>query len=814
MKAHYLLPLAALAVALPSVAGSNSQPIDIGGKTYTLTTLERRDLGPSTTWQRLRLEEYPLNINVVTMDVTDPNNRVETFQGQDRVGSTEAITSAAARLDGPAHKPMAAANGNFWCVSGQPPWSDMLTGTTFGGNMRNGKIITETNNASDQWCGTPLQTCVIGSDDSRLWIEPLVWRGYVAHPACGYVDFEQVNKVVRPGEMGLYNGWYRDSQAFRPVEQYDSNGTWHWRLTPGDATEVYLDLADGEEWRSGADFKAVVAAVRTNAGDGTRGSHDMVFVARGDKAALMAGLTPGDTLTVNSSWTSFRTWETPRLTNVMQGLSLVIDEGEIVTEANQGNSYNNQVYPKTAYGTDRDNKVLYMLTIDKSTDPVWGASAGCPSWVMCAIMKHLGCWRAATVDAGGSTEMMVQGRIVNKTTESSPRPVANGWMVFDTAPDDATVARLAFDKLSLKVPVHATVTPALLAYNQYGSLLDGDPDGIELECAGEMGSCAGNTFTAGANAARGVLTARRGDVTATVPVEVVESDLVLDAHEIVIDHVRRYPIEVHAVVDGNPFVHDPAKLTWTVADNTVADIGADGTLTGISRGTTTITGSIGQYTDQATVSVEIPHDRTMPVAPQTTAADWKLTYTSAKNGTVTPGADGAVSLTFTVSSSRSPKVTMSAAEPLRIYGLPDRMEVIITRATATVSSLTLSLQGADMDRAATVSAVPAAQPDGSMKAVFDLADIHDTGDIKFYPVTFKSLAANLGGATGTYSIDFGGINAVYDNFVNAVQNIAVDTAVNAGPAQYYTLQGRRVAGPLPGQILLKVTGNTARKIVY
>ena len=41
-------------------------------------------------------------------------------------------------------------------------------------------------------------------------------------------------------------------------------------------------------------------------------------------------------------------------------------------------------------------------------------------------------------DAGGSAEMMIDYEIVNKTTEATPRPVANGWMVFSIAPEGDT----------------------------------------------------------------------------------------------------------------------------------------------------------------------------------------------------------------------------------------------------------------------------------------------------------------------------------------------------------------------------------------
>ena len=83
---------------------------------------------------------------------------------------------------------------------------------------------------------------------------------------------------------------------------------------------------------------------------------------------------------------------------------LVMRNGEL-TEHNYNEDYNSMVYSRTAYGCSEDGKTLYMIVIDKSTDPVYGKSAGCPTSVMCEIAKHFGCWNMSNFDAGGSAEM-------------------------------------------------------------------------------------------------------------------------------------------------------------------------------------------------------------------------------------------------------------------------------------------------------------------------------------------------------------------------------------------------------------------------
>lgn len=811
------ISLSALADGIVDLSSGQTAPatetINIGGTDYTMRTLERRDIGPGTTWHRLRLEGYPLNINLVTMDMKNEWNRVETFQGSDIVGRTESMVTAAQRHSTPGHKAVAAANGNFWCVNGQEPWSDLLVGTTFGGSMSNGVIITETNNAADQWCGTPLQTCVIGADPERLWIEPLVWRGYIANEKIGYLDYQQVNKVVRETEIGIYNEFYSSTKQFQPVEQYFDGSKNHFRIVEGDATEVYLDIPEGEKWTSGAEFNAVVTDVKTNAGRGTRGSSAICLVGRGANAEALAKLEAGDVVRISSAWTSFQTWETPRLENVLQALALTLNNGEIDPVTNQQNSYNNQVYPKTMYGADKTNTVLYMMTIDKSADPVWGSSAGCPSWVACELLRHYGCWNAAAVDAGGSTQMYVTDRIVNRTTEGNPRAVANGWMVFNTAPDDDTIARLAFDDVEIRVPVYSSLTPRILGYNKYGTLIDDNVQGFTMTCTDGVGTCNGSTFSAAGSPAAGSLTVSLGDVTVTKDVNVVDGDVAIRLDEIVLDHVVKYPVEVLATVGNKTFNCDPAGLDWTIDEGgrDIASIDAEGVLTGLRNGTTAVTGRIGDIEDRLTVSVEIPAAEALDVYPAGVNVDeWKGSGTSTKEWKFAPieGTNG-FTLDFRISSTRAPKAT--ATRETRLFGRPDALEFDINPGTLNIKEVIVNLQPANAARAVAVTLTPTLDASKSNTVRFDMTSFGDTTDHGFYPVSFKSLGLSLGSGTGTYHVEIPGIRTVYTNYDSAVGNVAVDAVQYDGPAEYFNLQGQRIANPAPGTIVIMRRGSTVTK---
>ena len=284
-------------------ASAQVDTILINDKNYRVDVIESQDIGPGIHHYRLRIPEYPLNVNILQMDMNNPYNRIETFQASDTHFKTEKLATAYTRYKNmyDDKRPIAGANGNFWCVTGQLPHSDLLVGATYNGNLRNGEIITETNAYSDQWDGGPERTGVIAVDESKnLFIETMHFKGYVINDKIGSPEIYQTNKVVRNNEIALYNHFYGRSKAFMPVDVYkDDSGNRHFQKVEGVATEVYLSINEGQRWMAGQPMTCTVGEVKTNAGTGTLGDYDLCIVGRGDKQVLLDKLAVGDQVTIN-----------------------------------------------------------------------------------------------------------------------------------------------------------------------------------------------------------------------------------------------------------------------------------------------------------------------------------------------------------------------------------------------------------------------------------------------------------------------------------------------------------------------------------
>lgn len=517
----YLLSVVLLfSAVLSALSQRGADSILIEGKAYAVDTLIERQLGPGTVYRRLRLPDYPLNVNMITADVTDPSVRVETTQAHDSLFKTERLVEAAERRSRPGHKAIGGGNANFWCVSVNYPYSELLLARTFNANVCNGEVITETNCDMDQWDNGPLQNGEFGiGEDGLAYSGHHLWQA-VLESRSDSCRVAGVNKVCYDNEAVVYNRYYGNDRPFRCADIVTRDGgRMGFDTVSRAATEVLMSLADGQRWSAGRPMRFVVGEVRDNAGSGTLGSYDLAIVGRGDRRDMLRALKPGSEVTFTCTWTGLdgisRTYE-----NMVGGNAQVMSGGRL-TRYCKDSGYCATAYSRCGYGASADHRTMYIVVIDKSVDPVYGRSAGCSSGVMSEIARHYGCSDMTSVDAGGSAQMLAMGRIVNKTTEATPRPVANGILIFDESPEDGEVARIVFDERRITAAPGETVRPVVLAYNRYGSLITDDLRGVTLRCDSGLGSTSGETFTAGAVPATGKITAVYKGLVTDVPAEVL-----------------------------------------------------------------------------------------------------------------------------------------------------------------------------------------------------------------------------------------------------------------------------------------------------
>ncbi len=636
--------------------------VTIDGKNYQTDTMLHRQIGPGMHHTIVRIPEIPLNVYVLSADLTDPHSRVESTIGHGVVGETERLVSALERNRTETRRPLAACNGNFWIVGGSgEPWVSYAMGTPMGAVVRNDLTFVNTNMTADQWNGGYMNTgASVFTHDHRVHMGHFGWSGIINSAKTGELRFANVNRRGILGEIALWN------RAYTSTRQFETNWATHNAKGNCHTDNYYLKFVSGDGWAVNRPMKFIVKEIVKDADRQTLGYYyDACLTASGANAAKMAVLQVGDEIEVSSNWVSPDCnggVSQPAIESMVEGNATVMNNG-VLTPQNYNMEYNSMIYSRTAYGCNTDGTHLYMIVIDKSLSKEYGQSAGCSTATMCQILKSM-CPDVTDIvnyDAGGSAEMVVLGEVVNTSTEGgNPRAVACGWMLVAEGEEDNEVASIQFEDYHVKLPTYSSYVPKILGYNKIGEHIDQDVKGFTLSCDETIGAASGDTHIAGKEVTTGTLTATLGGMTCSVPVTTLAAQPAIAIKPTILIDDRTYPVEVKATVLNNTYSYNPAHLQWNIDNVDVATM-TNGTLKGVKNGDAHLTCIIGELVDEADVKVEIS---STPTIDQT----WDgFTFKQSGASNLVLSEDGV--LTFKSSSSRAPYISLK--KDITFYSLPD-----------------------------------------------------------------------------------------------------------------------------------------------
>ena len=721
-----------LTVAALIVLGwmASTAQITIDNKAYDVDTIIHRQVGPGVVNTIVRLPGYPLNVYILETDLTHPAIRVESTIAYNTVGKTEALVHAAQRQTTATKRPFAACNANFWIVSGSgAPLNQYGIGTPLGCVVRNDTTYVNTNTSVDAWDGGPDRTGATAiTRDNRAYAGRFMWYGKLSSSKIsGELDFYNINRRCLNNDLALWHVGYTRTRPFEDDwVDYNQRGD-------NQSDNYYLMFKPGSSWAVNKPMTLVVSKIVKGIDRQTLGEYDACFTATGTYKELLANLAVGDELTVSSQW---RTNDPdsdqvfPEIENMVEGNAYIMHNGEL-TQRNYNETYNSQVYSRTCYGTSADGKHLYMLVIDKSTSKLYGSSAGCSTAVACQILKALcpDVTEMANYDAGGSAEMMVDGAIINTTTEGTPRAVASGMMLVATGEVDNEIASIAFEDYQVRMPIYSSYHPTIWGYNARGEVVSKDVQGFVLACDPEIGITEGDVLTVGGTAGQGILTATYKGMTATIRVTTLPAQPAIMVRPAIVIDDRDYPVEVTAEVDGKTFSYDPTKLQWTIDDPAVATI-TNGTLRGVANGSTQLHCLIGELEDQVEVRVEIS-DTPYQYQPWT---GWTLKGSGASSLALAD--DG--TLSFEYSGGRAPYVELK--KEVTFYGLPDTIGLTF------VSSIPVDYIQTDLRNQLITKAhyvkygdETGYEADQLYTVVLDLAEMGGVDQVSTYPLTLHDI---------------------------------------------------------------------------
>lgn len=735
MKKIALMALGCVA----AMAAHASTQYNVRGTEYQADTLFHAMLGPGTSQTSLLMrsaEGRQMYVYYAKIDLTNPYISFSTVMGQDSFAGTETVRSMSERKSRPGARYFLGVNGDFFYTSGTTRRGDSRAGIPIGPCVVDGEIYKANTN-------TNYTQFVLDANKQNPIIGCTKFSGLATSASGKTCGVDGVNLVNPSGgnRLIIYN------KHFFPYTD-----------TPAGSAEIAMKLADGESFVFGKPFKMVATAAPSTAGDMDIPADGFVIYGLGASADFVKSLKEGDEITVEFHAHIDGKEVFPH--TMMSSWPNSLHNGEVTdTEYLLEEFGSNQ--PVTAVAIADEGKTIMFLTID-GRSPI---SSGARTTEIADLLRLLGATDAVNMDSGGSSTFYSSSLGVrNVPSDGSERPDGNGIFAVYTAPDDSTIASIAFVDWVAKVPKYGIYRPKFYGYNKYGLLIDTDLHGVTLTCPESVGHVQQDSLFFGDGAGDGLITAHYGDMTATVPVQIFGNadGIKFKNDSIITDGFNDYVVEVTNTVGDITMPIHSSVLSWTSSDESVVAIDAEtGKLRGVNDGEAYVYGTVGDITDTLKVVVERPTAHVMPIDPNMDLATWKISQTGGKNAVSEAHGNG-FTYTYTGASGRSPKIVLT--KNIRLWSLPDAIRVRFNPGEAPVKNVVLSLRP-NGQKVMYQTLTPDTLIAGKMiELELPTASWIDAADMQNFPIMLNNIQLNMGTSkTGQkYTIDFDGFETVYN----------------------------------------------------
>jgi exopolysaccharide biosynthesis protein len=343
----------------------------------------------------------PWVIHAVEIDTRRKDLEIQTATAWDRTQGRETTSSMAARKSDSAHHVVAAINGDFFNVeTGESNGDQIINGTFVKGSAKRNPTDSLYRSIEAFFAVTENRQPVIGwfDFDGRLFLR-----------SAGVSEITAVN-VTKWNGLVLYNSYYS-------------------RATPRRTTGI--GVAEVSLRTVGQRRDSVVCVVATNvrAGGGSTPDEGMLILAAyGDSRKVIEGsVGPGDTVLVVLRLLP----DKGRVKNLMAGWPLLVSEGKNLMEKEElqqigGPNFTERRHPRTGVGISKDKAKVFFITVDGRQV----SSAGMTMKEFADAMISLGVHTGLNLDGGGSTTLVVNGKVANSPSDrTGERPVANALLV-------------------------------------------------------------------------------------------------------------------------------------------------------------------------------------------------------------------------------------------------------------------------------------------------------------------------------------------------------------------------------------------------
>ena len=663
-------------------------------------------VGPGTYYTKYRAHDFPLDVYVMEVDLTNPYIHVETGKAGPYAYSVETLPGIVERGVSEGRNIIGAINSDLSSESNSPAPS---------GIFRNNEMITNPISSS---------ACFVMDEFGNPHIDQVDFDG-VLNFAGELLPINSVNYARFVEDDSNSDNICLYTNAYGPETNAGTQGK---RVVISPKTQTF-------KWFANTDINCVIDRVLEGTGSAEIPQGKAVLWARGKYASLFTDASVGSDIEITLK------------VNLRDNPGKLKNFKEMAGAWDQHFMHNGQYavawderHPRSCIGFSADSTRVYYLVVDgRST-----ASAGVTLAEAYDIFKTFGVYNCLNLDGGGSTTMTINSTVVNNPSGGALRPVSNAWLAVSTAPEDSEIASIVFEPKSYRIPAGAVVPlPAIYGYSKYGSLLDKSLGGVKYSCDVQVGRVAGLNLELSTEPAVGYIYAEFNGIKTKQLVEVVHTQIEVASERIVVDN-KAHAIKLLSSIGDNVFSINAGNVDWDVEDEDVVSV-ENGSVRGLKIGSTRIFGFAQGFEDTITVAVEIPQKASMPLQTPFEAGRWVLKQSGGSGIEMSQFNEG-FKLAYT-GTGVTRGAYISAQSDIDTYGLPMGFVMEINPGEAVVNNISMSVTNNLGERGSVVfSELPLNKNETSV-LVSPLNNLWDVSDNSIYPISIKTLRFEMGGSS-------------------------------------------------------------------
>ncbi len=537
---------------------------------YNFDTLAVRQISDNITHYWIKEYSVPWNLNVIKIDLEDPDYLIETVKANNLLSGYETTSSMAARNSYDNHYVVGAVNGDFYAGGGIPTNAQIIQG----------EILRE-----------PINREVLGFD---IYNNPMLdivnFSGELITDES--VTIHGVNRTRNADEIILYNDFYG---ATTETNQFGS--------------EVLINAIT--PWIVNDTVIAVVERKNESAGDTQIDEGKAVLSGHGSSIAYINNLEVGDTVKLVLELRP----GLDKLKELVGGRSKFVNNGE-----NRGDWP--ERHPRTAAGFSADSTTLYLVVVDGRQ---FELSRGMTLTELADFMIEIGVHNAVNLDGGGSSTMVVADELVNSPADGSERPVANSLTFINTLPKgELNSIQVMPQKFRLFRGESFSFDVSGWDENFYRSPIKNEE--LKYSLSHNFGTIdSSGRFKAGMDADTGLVFIDYNGMTDTAEVIVKSvARINISPSTALADTFSAVEFDV-AGYDFDNVKHDVAlsEYSWILSDESVGEISEEGIFKASKEGSVDVIVSFGDAKDTARITVEINEGEKI-LDPMENLSGWNL----------------------------------------------------------------------------------------------------------------------------------------------------------------------------------------------